>query len=293
MQTSDLAEEAKVIKFNLEEYPFIKKFLGNIINQRLKIECFTHGMLTANLLELTELTKLDLSRLECILKFGESDCRGFKQIFQGKGLSKQTEIADGQIIDILAEVKAFEFLHNQDFHDIANIKRVAGVRTVDFIAQRNGRNYAIEATRLGLAQSAEKQPAHAYEVDTISYTKCGDANGFRISMMTQGLNVCRLKSEISDAISSKYLQMKEFCKSRTDIQMGMLFISSGRDYFVMGKYENKEYEITPNQDFLTVLTDIWKSPAQEDLKDYLHHVVITRGKDLNRAIIYPSLRNKG
>lgn len=289
MEMSELAQEAKVIECNLGQYPIIKKFFGNIVNKRLKLECFTHGMLTANLLELTEPTKLDLANLESVLQLGELYCRDFKQIFQGKGLSKQSEIADGQIIDMLAEVKAFEFLHNQGFEDIVSIKRTAGVRTVDFVAQRNNENYAIEVTRLGLAQSEQKQPVHAYEVDTINYAKCGDANGFRFTMMTRGMNVPRLKQEISDAIDSKYPQMKKFCQSRNDMYKGMIFISSGRDYFVMGKYENKEYENTPNQDFITALKATWESIEQAGRNDYLRHIVITRGKDLKKAIIYPGL----
>ena len=178
METSGLSQEAKLIKSNLEKYPFIKKFLGKLINQRLRIECFAHGMLTANLLELNETNKLNLAKLECVLKLGESCCKGFKQIFQDKKrLSKQSEIADGQIIDILAEVRAFEFLYSQDFKDIADIKRVAGARTVDFTAQRNNEKYAAEVTRLGLAQSEEKQPVHMHETDSIRYIKCEDANG--------------------------------------------------------------------------------------------------------------------
>lgn len=285
-EAKQITQEAEIIMRNLEKYPFMKKFFGNIIKQRLQIECYTHGMLTANLLSHKKLTELDLKRLECVLKLGESYCRDFKQIFQGKRLPKQSEIADGQIIDIIAEVKAFEFLYSQDFKDIANIKRAAGARTVDFTAQRNKENYAIEATRLGLAQSQEKQPAHTYEIDTISYAKCEDANGFRVTVITEGLNVCRLAREISDAIEGKYDQMKSFCQERNGLWKGILFISSGRDFFAMCKYENKEYEITPTKDFRAAIEKVWEE--REGQANYIHHIVITRGKDLNRAIICPS-----
>jgi len=109
--------------------------------------------------------------------------------------------------------------------------------------------------------------------------------------MTQSLNVCRLGKEISDAIDSEYLQIKEFCLSSTNVQKGVIIISSGRDYFVMGKYENKEYEITPNEDFITALKTTWKLIEQEGRSDYLNHIVITRGKNLNNAIVYPNFRN--
>jgi len=286
-----MIKEIETIKTNLEKYPSIKKFLGKIINQRLKIECYTHAMLTAHLLEINELTQFDLERLECTLKQGELHCENFNKIFQSKGLSIQSEVADGQIIDLLAEVKAFEFLHYRGFNNITNIPRTANTRTVDFTAKKSGQNYAIEVTRLGLAQSIEKQPVFQMNLNTVTQNKCQDANGFRISIITQGLNPSRLKREISDAIDSKYPQMKIFCLNNKDME-GVLFISSGRDYFAMSNYENKNYEITPTQDFLDALTEMWRSPKQEDLKDYISRIVITRGKDLKKAIVYPSLNNE-
>ena len=280
-----MVQESETIKSTLESYPFIKKFLGKIIHQRLGIECYTHGMLTANLLLNDE---VNLKRLECILKLGDSHCKDFKRIFGGKGLSKVSKIADGQIIDLLAEVKAFEFLHSRGFKNIANVKRLTGARTVDFTAQANGEDYAIEVTRLGLAQSEKKQPAHAYEVDTISYAKCEDANGFRVTMITEGLNVCRLTREISDAIGNKYAQMNDFCQKKGGGWKGIIFISSGRDYFLMGKYENKKYEITPNKDFQAALAEIWKELKGQ--ASWLSQIVITRGKDLTKAIMFPGAK---
>lgn len=286
-----MIQEAEIIMTNLENYPFIKKFFGSIIKQRLQIECFTHGMLTAHLLEPTELTKCDLERLGNMLKLGETYCTDFKHLFRGNRLPQTSEIADAKIIDLLAEVKAFEFLHIKGFSDISHIMRQANVKTVDFIARRGAQDFAIEVTRLGLAQSKEKQPKNAYIVDTMKYTKCEDANGFRISMKTEGSNVCRIVKEISDAIKNKYDQIDDFCQRGTDKWKGVLIISSGRDYFVMGKYENKEYEDTPKKDFLAALTKIWKE--REGQAGYLHHIVITRGKDLAKAIIYPSFSSRG
>ncbi|GEM_PF-3305492 len=280
-------KQAQIIRQNLEEYPLMKKFLGKIIGQRLRIECFTHGMLTANLLVNDD---ENLKKLEGVLELGNSYCRDFTRIFGGRNLSEVSEIADGQIIDLLAEVKAFEFLHSRGFENITNVRRLTGTRTVDFTAQANEEDYAIEVTRLGLAQSEKKQAIHAYTVNTIRYTKCEDADGFAFKMMTEGLNVDRLKEEISGAIGNKSAQMRDFCQERGGIWKGIIFISSGRDYFVMGKYENKEYENTPNGDFQTALVEI-----SEDLKSQdgcISSIVITRGKDLTKAIIFPSLKTK-
>lgn len=278
-----MTDNVEIIESNLEEYPFIKKFLGKIIKKRVEIECFTHGMLTANLLD--RCCKPDLEGLECVLKLGESYCRDFKRIFQGRGLSKQSQIADGQIVDMLAEVKAFEFLYNQGFKNISSIRRTATTKTVDFTSQKGKENYAIEVTRLGLAQSTEKQPVQAYKVDTLTYETCGDADGYRSTCKTEGLNVPRLAREISDAINNKYVQIKDFCQREEDKWKVILFISSGRDYFPMRKYENKEYEDTPDSDFRTAITDICRELGNQ--VSYLDYIVITRGKDLGKAIVYP------
>lgn len=278
-----MTQDAEIIKFNLEKYPSIKRFLGNIIDQRLGIECYTHGMLTANLLVNNE---PDLDKLDKVLQLGGKYCIDFKRIFQSKGLSEQSEIADGQIIDMLAEVKTFEFLHAQKFTEIVNVKREQ-VKTVDFIAIRDSHKYAVEATRLGLAQSKEKQPIYSFQASTLSYAKCEDADGFEFEWINGGINVDRLIKEISDAIYGKLGQIRGFCQRESDISKAILVISSGRDYFVMRKYENKAYEITPTQDFLKALETIWHSLRQEGLDDCLHHLVITRGKDLGKAIIRP------
>lgn len=149
-----MTQEAELIESNLRNYPLIKSLLGEIIEQRLRIECYTHGMLTGHLLD--EGSRSDLERLELVLQFGNSCCRDFKLIFQEDRLSQQD--ADGKIIDVLAEVKAFEFLCRHGFRDITKIRRKGGAKTVDYTATRDNQNYAVEVTRLGLAQSYGKQP---------------------------------------------------------------------------------------------------------------------------------------
>lgn len=286
----EMTQEAEIIITNLEKYPSIKEFFGNIVKQRLQIDCYTHGVLTANLLVHEGLTICDLERLDYVLKLGNVHCRDFDRLFAGKQLPQQSEIADGQIVDILAEVKAFEFLHTHSFTHVNNVKRQASAKTVDFSAKRNNQNYAVEATRLGLAQSNNKQPVYTRKAGMIDYkTKCEDANGLEIRTMHQGLNKARIEREIGDAVTQEYPQIKEFCQAQTGSWKGILLISSGRDYFVMQRYENKSYEITPKKDFFDACEQVWQTLKAEGKDNYLHHLVITKGKDLGKAIIYPEL----
>ena len=275
---------------NLENYPSIKSFLGNIIRQRLQIGCFTHGALTAHLFDKD--SKPDLERLEIVLQSANSCCDNFDLIFQEEKLS-QHEDADAKIVDMLAEIKAFEFLCRHGFRDIAKIRRTPNAKTVDFTAKRINQNYAVEVTRLGLALSEKKQPEFSFKVSTLDYSKkCVDADGYEVSRIDEGLNKNRIKRDVNDAIERKYPQIKEFCQAKGGACRGILFISSGRDYFAMRRYENKEYEQTPKRDFYEALRQIWQYLQGQQKDKYLHHLVITRGKDSEKAIISPDLSQR-
>lgn len=282
-----MIKEGEMIESNLGKYPLMKGLLGDIVKKRLGLKCYTYGALTANLLESdSELTKCDLEKLEIVLQFGSSCCKDFQLIFQGVNLSQ--EDADAKILDMLAEVKAFEFLCRHGFEDITRVNRQQGLKTVDFTAKRNSHNYAVEVTRLGLAQSDKKQPRYAYKEGTIDRTvECEAADGYEISMITKGQNIERLENEINDAIGHKYPQIIEFCERQNDTLRGILFISDGRSYFAAGKYENKDYEQTHQEDFANALQRVWQSLKTERRDTYLHHLVIARGKDLAKAIVYP------
>jgi hypothetical protein len=56
-----MIQDINVAKTNLQDYPFIKRYLGDIIDQRFKIENYEYGMLTAQLLN--EPSKTDLRNL--------------------------------------------------------------------------------------------------------------------------------------------------------------------------------------------------------------------------------------
>lgn len=274
---------------NLAEYKYINKYLGNTIKERLETRGYTRGMLTARLLY-NEPSETDLVKLEHILQLGETHCADFKHIFEERKLPNKDIAIDGEIINTLAEVKAFEFLYEQDFSDITKIKRKKDTKTVDFTAKRNGQNYAVEVTRLGLAQTDRKKPKYMVQDRLPHHNILGirqlEGEFFLISGKE---NIPRIGESIFDTIGNKYTQIREFCQAQSNHCKGILIISTGRDYFVMNKYARTEFEITPKA-VEEALKKVWNLLIEEqgNLK-YLHNVVITIGKDLKKAIIYPEL----
>ena len=103
-----IKSEKEVIRQNLKYYPYINEFLGSVIEQRLGIDCFTHGALTANLLDHHAVSP-ELVRLDTVLQFAKGCCKNIDAVFSEYSLSSYQD-ADAKILDILAEVKAFEFL---------------------------------------------------------------------------------------------------------------------------------------------------------------------------------------
>jgi len=274
----EMTQDVELIKSNLQKYPFIKCYLEDIINQRLKIECYEYGMLTAQLLD-GKLSEPDFTRLEGVLELGEAYCIGFKSVFEERKLPNKDRYIDSEIINILAEVKAFEFLHEHGFRDIARVKRKKGAKTVDFTAKRNRQNYAVEVTRLGLASSERKQP-QLEESSSPPFLTVIDSK--------RPQNTKRIAEDISDEVIDKYPQVREFCQRQAGVWKGILVISNGRDYFVASRYENKLYELEPST-VRRILEQEWKLLKEGQGYECLHHILITMGKDLEKATIYPEL----
>ena len=274
----EMTQDVELIKSNLQKYPFLKCYLEDIINQRLKIECYEYGMLTAQLLD-GKPSELDLTRLEDVLELGEAYCIGFKSVFEERKLPNKDRYIDSEIINILAEVKAFEFLHEHGFRDIARVKRKKGGKTVDFTARRNRQNYAVEVTRLGLASSKRKKP----QLDKLSSPPL-----LTIIDSKEPQNRSRIEQDIFDEVTDKYPQIREFCQRQAGVWKGMLVISNGRDYFVANRYENKLYELEPST-VRRILEQEWKLLKEGQEYECLHHISITMGKNLEKATIYPEL----
>jgi hypothetical protein len=272
-----ITQDVELIKSELQKYPFIKCYLEDIINQRLKIECYEYGLLTAQLL-LAEASEPDLTRLEGALELGEACCTGFASIFDERQLPSKDRYIDSEIINMLAEVKAFEFLCRHGFKDIVKVKRKEGVKTVDFTAKRNEQNYAVEVTRLGFASSKRKQP----ELDKLSRPPL-----FTIIDSKEPQNTKRIAEDISDEVIDKYPQVREFCQRQAGLWKGILVISNGRDYFA-SRDENKLYELEPFT-VRRILGQEWKFLKEGQEYECLHHILITMGKNLEEAAIYPEL----
>lgn len=271
-----MVREDRIIN-NLSKYQFIKKFLGNAIKQRLEIEGYTLGILTAQLLN-GEQSESDLKRLDYVLKLGGEHCIDFKYIFRERNLPNKDRAIDGEIINMLAEIKSFEVLYDLGFEDITKVKR-GQEKIVDFTATKNGKNHAVEVTRLGLTQSEKKEPKYLVNMEN-TY--------FSIKMISGQDNIPIFRNIIRYAIQNKYPKIKAFCQRRDGEWNGILLISIGRDYFIANRYAQNPFNMTPKPT-LGALELEWDSLKQELEYNYLKHVIITIGKGLDKVIIHPAL----
>ena len=263
---------------NLSQYPHIGKFLGNAIKKRLEIRGYTRGILTSRLLDPDTGGKEDLDRLEVVLMFGKKHCIDFKHIFKERKLPNKDLAIDGEIINTLAEVKTFEVLYSNHFEDVKKIKPTQG-KTVDFTATQKGQNYAVEVMRFGLTQSKKKEPRYLINIEN---TK------FIVQLINGKDNIPIFKNIIRYAIQKKFPQIKDFCQRQQGQWNGILLLSIGRDYFIANKYANNPFNLTPSST-LHALKSEWDSIIQNTQYEYLKHVVITIGKDLDKIIIHPAL----
>jgi hypothetical protein len=297
------------IRSILEDYyPNINEFLGDLVEQRLKSPNYEDSTLISRLLkassrlptlkkdeevkELEEVEEEDfdveyfgdhdyedeydeqintsfrldsgLYVLDSTLFHGKKYCEGFNCIFQDVNLSKPQEV-DNRMMEILVQVKAFEFLSKSRFRQITAIGSKQNRSQVDFIGNMHKVLYAIVSTRLYSAQRIEEHLAEYGEHYVI----------------------ISLKSDITHAIDQKYPQLANVYRTRFGIDKGIIFISSGRDYFGHIKYENSLYGLQPSK-IHAVLNKVWatqKSRAKS--YKYLHHIVITTGRKIENAIAYP------
>ena len=191
-------------------------------------------------------------------------CKGFNGIFQNINLSKPQEV-DNRIAEILIQVKAFEFLSKSRFRQITAVGSKQNRSQVDFIGNMHKVLYAIVATRLYSAKHIEEHLAEY---------------GERYLMRS-------LKNDITHAIDQKYPQLKNVSQTQFGIDKGIIFISSGRDYFGHKKYENSLYGLQQSK-IHAVLNKVWttKKSSEKSYK-YLHHIVITKGRNVENALVYP------
>jgi len=275
-----MTRDAEIIKSNLEVYPFIKCYLGDIIQQRLSIAKYDSGILTASLLSANNKynDNLSLDMLENALTNGKRLCTNFDNIFQNVFLSLEMSEAERQIADTIAEVKVTEILVHYPFADITKVISKQDSMTVDFTATRNNQHYAVEVTRLGIPKSDRKKP----ELEKAPVIMIDSKNP---------KNISRFIEDIYDEVLDKYTQIKEFCQLEKGTWKGVLAISRGRDYF-LGRHDKKLYELQP---MVTCKApeQVWMMLKETEISyEYLNHIVLIRDKCLDNVIIYPSFETE-
>ncbi|MFH1651559.1 MAG: hypothetical protein ABID87_05615 [Chloroflexota bacterium] len=278
-----MKRKEKIIS-NLSKYEYISKFLGNATRKRLELAGYTRGMLTAHLD--SELNKKDLIRLENTLQLGEKYCTDFKHIFKERQLPNKDLAIDGEIINILAEVKAFETLYNKGFQDIRKIKTEQG-KTVDFTATRNGQNYVAEVTRINIPVSEKKRP----EPDGQKHIK--DNSGVNLAsiyLYSSDTVMPKWEFTIKSTIKEKYKQVDEYINSLNSQDRnakGIVIISVGRDYFVSNKYARGDMFLprTLAQSLQNSFTEL----KQEVKYSCLKYIFFIEGKLESHVHIYPEL----
>jgi hypothetical protein len=202
--------------------------------------------------------------LDRTLSHGSEYCEGFNCIFHNVNLSKPQEI-DNRIAEILVQVKAFEFLSKWRFRQITAVVSKQNRTQVGFTGNMHKEVYALVATRLYSAKHIEEHLAEYGEL----YLKRS------------------LKNDITHAIDQKYPQLTNVYRTCFGVDKGIIFISSGHDYFGLKKYENSLYGLQPPK-IHGALNSAWvtrKSGAKSH--KYLHHIVITKGRDVENSVVYP------
>ncbi|MDO8716073.1 MAG: hypothetical protein Q7J73_04625 [Dehalococcoidales bacterium] len=285
---------------NLSQYPNVRKFLGNAIRKRVEIKGYTRGMLTAHL---SDGECGDMERLEKVLHLGEAHCTDFKTIFMEMNLPRKDLAIDGEIINTLAEVKAFEVLYKRDFSDIKRI-RPGKNKTVDFTATRNGQSYTIEVTRIGIPVSPKKQS------EPLQSTNLTDNAGnllAAIRMYTPDTkkklitnNDTKNQKEMSNdeiwfysfesAVKTKYKQLERYISNSNENKRGIVFLSVGRDYFVMGKYTREDMFLRST--LQCICQRLFCELKEKESSSYLHHLIINLGKQDKELYIFPDLNSQ-
>jgi len=269
---------------NLSQYPNISKYLGKAIRKRLEIKGYTRGILTAHLLD-SEASKKDVERLEQVLQLGEKYCTDFKYIFKEMNLPNKDLAIDGEIINTLAEVKAFEVLYSNHFEDIKKIKPAQG-KTADFTAKRNDIPYAIEVIRINLPVSDKKSPKPDSEKHIIDKSGVTLASMYQYSSDTTGP---KWEFTIKSATKEKYSQLEEYIKNQDKDAKGIIIISVGRDYFV-SKFARRDMFLP--RTLYKSLKNSFIELKQTETYPYLQHVFFIAGKLENQTHLYPELNKE-
>ncbi|MBL7126706.1 MAG: hypothetical protein ISS58_05825 [Dehalococcoidales bacterium] len=286
------------IKLVLNHYPYINRFLGEIVEQRLLMPNNENGVITSQLIKAKDKLpaseyersenddfddeyfddeewesasfKLDsgLHLLNKTLAYGDQFCEGFSYIFQNIKFTKHQE-ADTRISEVLAQVKAFECLSKLGYKKITKVDQWQNQLNVDFVARKSPDYFAIMVTRLYSAKHVEE--------NFLEY----DENSLARSLTT----------DISYAINQSYPKIEKYCTNHVGVDKGIIIISSSRDFFGNKKLENTLYGLKTTR-VISILNREWTTRKEGQNKHkYLNHLVITTGRNVWNAFTYPRMRS--
>jgi len=143
-----------------------------------------------------------LRYLDKTLFYGKKYCQGFENIFLNISFKKYGE-TDSKTLDVLSQVKCFEFLSKTKFRDITAVDKSRDQVQVDYIARipPSFDYYAIAVTRFFAIEELSR-----YDEQQVSNY---------------------VTSNVSNAIRGEYQKLERFCKSNIGVNKGLIFIASG------------------------------------------------------------------
>lgn len=247
----------------LGPYPRISRYLSRLIRSRIGLGPIAGSALPSliwdddgSVLEDDPHSAGVLRNLEEALRKGENTCANFAGIFKGIRLPKDGTQADGKILDVLAEVKTVDYLVHSGFAGITRVIPASTARTTDFVARRLGIRYAVETTRVGLAQSPRKKP-----------------KPFVITPLMVGLDrvgtLPAYLATLADAVERKCRQIAGFIASVPDQHQGIVVVSLGWDFFVSQHARRDFFLKQTRQD---ALVQTWQAAVAQ--YPFLSHLVL-------------------
>jgi hypothetical protein len=262
-----MVNNIKEVECELNKYPLVRKYFYPLIRRVLQASDTEQNILIGLLSDSASESKENLKQLENVLELGNSNCENFKKIFHGVGsldtanLKKPNEA----IHNVLTEIEAFEYLHNQNFTNIAYILRDLPRPTVDFVAYRNTHQYAIEASRISLPQSQRKQVASFFSNKWIKALSSEEAKAPFFNTLFP-----KIKREYSQ-------QVEPFCRAKKRCR-GIVLVSTGGRFFI-SQWTRDEFYMLP-MTTKNILPPVWQELKKNNHCPYLYHIVFIVERNL-------------
>jgi len=255
-------DAVKMAESELSEYPLIDKYLGRIIRRRLNLSCPEKGVLIAELLDDEDESKQRLRHLEDVLCLGDQLCENFGDVFKS-GLPEDARDADARILDLLAEIEAFDYLYRNAFTKIAHILRTPANPTPEFTALRHGYCYAVEVKRPHIPQSECKKVKPFVRKGIISGFASGDAHG-------------PLVATFKDVVKDAHKQIEGFCLAENEYYRGIVIMSAGLGFVGSLGLTRGVFSVLRNKPYKNAICQTWGELKEGSNCPYLQHIVFLR-----------------